>query len=74
MESMAFKTKLKSKKGQSTVEFALVAAAFISLVIALGVIWRTFDEGTFVDHAAKSASHHVEQVYPGGGLSDIVVY
>lgn len=74
MVSMGCNERLHDQSGQSTVEFALVAAAFIALVVALGVVWRTFDKGVFVDHAVKSASHHVEQAFPGGGMADVIVY
>ena len=40
-------------------EFALVTAAFLAMVIAGGVVWRTFSGGILVDHALTAASHHV---------------
>ena len=55
----------KNQDGQSTVEFAIVTAAIIVIVVALGAIWRLGDEGIFVDHAVSSASHHLEEAAAG---------
>ncbi|MBU5404822.1 hypothetical protein KQI08_02670 [Paraeggerthella hongkongensis] len=59
--------------GQSTVEFAIVAAAFISVLVALGALWRSLKSGLFVDHALASASHHVQGVL-AGGIADVFLY
>ncbi len=48
--------------GQSTVEFAVVMAGFLSLTIALGIMWRAFGGGIFVEHALAVASHHIQTV------------
>lgn len=58
----------RGDKGQSSVEYALVFAAFLSLVIALGLLWRLFDTGLVVDHALQSASHHLREVAEGAWL------
>lgn len=65
---------LANNNGQSTVEFAVIAAAFLALVIGLGSLWRAFDEGMFVNHAVSSASHHLEGIFPGGGFGDVVLF
>lgn len=65
--------KIKNTQGQSTVEFALITIAFIALLIGCGALWRAFDEGLFVEHATKSASHHVDVVYPGA-MRDVLLY
>lgn len=54
-----------SVRGQSTVEFALVFAAFLCVVIGLGALWRLFDGGLAVQHALQSASHHLAAVDVG---------
>ena len=46
-------------KGQSTVEWAIVMAALIAVVIGLGCLWRLGDSGAFVQHALLSAPNHV---------------
>lgn len=61
------------EKGQATVEFAVIAAAFFSLVVALGVLWRAFDQGLFIQHALSSASHHIESVSLGG-IADVFLF
>lgn len=59
--------------GQSTVEYAVVFAAFLALVVALGVIWRFLEAGTVVDHALQSASHHLSAVSSGAWI-DVLLY
>lgn len=65
--------KTADSTGQSTIEFALVVVAFLALLIGFGVMWRAFDEGLFVEHATKSASHHMQLVYPGA-IRDVLAY
>lgn len=59
--------------GQATVEFAVVTAAFFSLVAVLGVLWRAFNQGLFIQHALSSASHHIESVALGS-IADIFLF
>lgn len=51
--------------GQGTLEYALVMAGFLSVIVALASLWRVLDGGVFVEHALMSASHHVQAVAPG---------
>lgn len=66
-------TRVIHRSGQSTVEYAIVFAAFLVLVLALGVLWRPFDTGLVVQHALQSASHHVKEVSEGA-LLDVFLY
>lgn len=59
--------------GQASVEYAVVLAAFLALVIALGALWRLFDLGVVVDHALQSASHHIMGVAEGS-WGDVFLY
>lgn len=59
--------------GQGTVEFALVAAAFMAAIVACGLLWRTLEGGLFVEHALLSASHHVQLASPGCA-ADVFLY
>ena len=59
--------------GQSTVEYAVVFAAFLALVVALGVVWRFLEAGSVVDHALQSASHHLSSVSSGAWI-DVLLY
>ena len=63
----------RSRNGQSTVEFAIVMAAFLSLVAALSVMWHLYDSGMIVDHVLAVASHHVQAVALVT-VSDIFLY
>ena len=59
--------------GQATVEFALITVAFLSVVLGMGVLWRSVSAGTFVEHALSCASHCVTGSLPGA-LADVVLY
>lgn len=53
---------LESQRGQSTVEYALVLTAFLSIAVALAVVWHASRSGRLLDLATQSASHQI-----GGG-------
>ncbi len=61
------------RRGQSTVEFAVVLFGFLAMLAALGVLWRALEGGLLVEHALQSASHHVETVVPGV-VADVFLY
>lgn len=50
---------MKNNKGQSTVEYAVVLAALLAIVLGLGALARLFTSASVVNHAIFSASHHV---------------
>ena len=52
---------------------ALVAVAFLSVVLGMGALWRSVSAGTFVEHALSCASHCVTGSLPGA-LADTVLY
>lgn len=56
--------------GQSTVEYAIVLAAFLAAVIALGAMWRIAHEGGIQRLGEKAASH----VVSADGMRDIVLF
>lgn len=60
-------------RGQSTVEFALITAGFVGLIVGLGALWHVFDAGLFIEHALASASHHVHMVSVGV-VGDVFLY
>lgn len=61
------------KCGQSTVEFAIITAGLLALVIALGTLWHALDQGLLVEHALSAASHHLIDV-PAAFIADIFRY
>lgn len=61
------------ERGQSTVEFALVTAALLIVVVACSMLWRRMESGLFVEHALSSASHHIELAAPGS-IADVFLY
>ena len=61
------------ERGQGTVEFALVTAGLLAVIVACGALWRSFEGGLFVEHALTAASHHVQGVAPGA-VADVFLY
>lgn len=59
--------------GQSTVEYAIVFAAFLALVLGLGAMADLFQSGMVVEHALQSASHHLKNVATGA-WADVLLY
>ncbi|MBR3182636.1 MAG: hypothetical protein IKF56_08400 [Eggerthellaceae bacterium] len=64
---------LARERGQATVEFAVVAAGFMAVTIALSVMWKAFGGGLLVEHALAVASHHIQAVAPVT-IVDIFLY
>ena len=48
-------------RGQSTVEYLLVLAAFVAAIGALGLLWHAGRDGVLVGLATASASHGTGQ-------------
>lgn len=61
------------QSGQSTVEFALVAAAFLAVIAGLGALWRLASGGALIEHALATASHCVESASPQA-MADVLLY
>ncbi|MDO4842724.1 MAG: hypothetical protein Q3982_08635 [Phoenicibacter congonensis] len=57
--------KLESQAGQSTVEFAIVAAILIVVVVAFIAIFHRLDDGTFLQHAQTASSHNITSSVSG---------
>lgn len=65
--------RLLKAEGQATVEFAVVAAGFLALTVALVAFWNMLDAGLVVEHALSVASHHIQLVAPAAA-ADIFLY
>ena len=55
---------VSDERGQSTVEYAVVMAGFLSLVVGLSALWHAFDSGLVISHVLSVASHHIQLVAP----------
>lgn len=64
---------MQRASGQSTVEYAIVFAAFLALVLGLGAMADLFQSGLVVGHALQSASHHLKNVATGA-WADVLLY
>ena len=65
--------RLHAGRGQATVEFAIVMAGFLALIVALGAFWRMLGDGLIIEHALASASHHIQSAAPTTAF-DIFLY
>ena len=65
--------KMRSERGQGTVEYAVVLAGVLCMVVALGVLAKAMGEGLFVEHALMSASHHL-QLAALGSVADVFAF
>lgn len=65
--------RLTSECGQGTVEYALIMAGLLSIIVGMGALLRLVDGGLLVEHALMSASHHVQAVTPGA-VADVFMY
>ena len=52
--------RLGAQSGQGTLEYAVVFAAMLSLIVGLGAMMHGFERGMFGRHAVESASHHIQ--------------
>lgn len=64
---------LFDRTGQATVEFAIVAAGFLAVTVALMALWRMLGDGLIVEHALAVASHHIQAAAPAT-IADIFLY
>ena len=65
---MFFVRKASEHAGQSTVEYVVVLAAFLAVVVGLGALVHLFSDGAVANHAVFSASHHVGGDFLGAVL------
>ena len=66
-------SRLLGRSGQATVEFAVIAAGFLVVTVALMALWRVLGDGLLVQHALAVASHHLQLVAPVV-LVDVFLY
>lgn len=57
------------RKGQGTVEYALITAAFLAIALCLGVLWRFIADGGFASGVVDSLTHRLTK-----GVADVVLF
>lgn len=62
------------ERGQSTVEYALVLLAFLSMVVALAAIWGAARGGRLLQIARDASSHNAEGGVSVELLQDVLSY
>lgn len=60
------------ERGQSTVEYAVLMAAGLSMIVAAGLLANAVGDGVFVEHALSAASHNVSS--SAGGFVDVFCF
>lgn len=62
------------EEGQSSVEYALVLMAFLSLLLGLGAVWHVSREGRLVEGAREAASHAIVSGISVRLLQDVTAF
>ena len=60
--------------GQSTVEFAIVFAAFLAAFVAVAALWHMAADGPLVNLAEQASSHSFGEDGLFGGLADVLSF
>lgn len=63
----------REESGQATVEYALLLAASLAMVLALGALFRAASDGVLGDKAVQAASHS-RQAPMADALKDVLLY
>ena len=64
----------RSVCGQSSVEYALVLLAFLSVVVALCAIWHAASDGTLLKGVRHASSHNLDEGFSIGLMQDLSAY
>lgn len=65
---------VRERRGQSSVEYAIVLGAFLAVVLALGAFWAMARDGTLQRLSERAASHALSGEGAIGGMRDIVLF
>ena len=63
--------RLRDEQGQASVEYLLVGVVLISLIVALGALWRLMSDGRMDRLLSVHASHAIDQM---GGIVDVLLF
>ena len=64
----------REQSGQSSVEYALALGAFLSVVLVLGLVWRSVGQGGLQRASERAASHAIEGEAAIDGARDLVLF
>jgi Flp pilus assembly pilin Flp len=64
---------VQNQTGQGTVEYMLAGLVLVSAITTLGTLANRLEEGLFVEHAARSASHTLGE-NTAGTAGDVLLY
>lgn len=52
-----------NESGQASIEYAVVFAGMLALVVAFGALHAFLQDGQLVEHTLRSSSHAVENIH-----------
>lgn len=61
--------RIHGTSGQSSVEYAIILAAFLVVIAACGLLMNALTDGLFIEHAISAASHNAQVLF--GGAADV---
>jgi hypothetical protein len=64
----------RHERGQSTVEYALVLLAFLSMSIAFAAMWHAGRDGKLLNLAVGASSHQLGGSDPLGAARDLALF
>lgn len=67
-------TRRGDEHGQSSVEFAILLAAFAAMLAGLAAVWHFSRDGRLVSIATQAASHSFGDSAPYGAVHDIIAF
>ncbi|MGI6755987.1 MAG: TadE/TadG family type IV pilus assembly protein [Atopobiaceae bacterium] len=64
----------RKEKGQASVEFLIIFAAFLSTIVALSVYWHVAHDGALLQKAINAASHGLAQGVSISFMQDFIAF
>jgi Flp pilus assembly pilin Flp len=64
---------MMDSSGQAMIEYLIVGLVIIVVIATLGLLSQVLEEGMFVEHAARSASHAMTG-NTAGTVGDVLLY
>ncbi len=64
----------RGTRGQSTVEYALIVFAFMSMALAMAVVWHAGRDGALLRLAIDASSHNTGGTEALEAINDILLF
>lgn len=70
----AIRGRSRWQSGQSSVEYAIVVFAFLTSIVAMGVVWHAVRDGRLLEVARAASSHSFPSGITIGAMQDIATF